>query len=178
MAEPFIAEIMLFAGNFPPRGWAFCEGQILLITQNTALFSLLGTTYGGDGRTTFALPDLRGRPPIGPGRGAGLPDYRWGERSGVEERVLVAANLPAHAHQVAPPCDDVDSTTSSPVGANPGADSSGLPTAIYASAPEAAFTMGSSTTSAVGGNQPVPMRDPTLAVSFCIALVGLYPSRS
>ena len=178
MAEPFIAEIMLFASNFAPRGWMFCEGQLLPIAQYQALFSLVGTTYGGDGRTTFGLPDLRGRPPISPGQGAGLPNYRWGDRSGVEERVLAAANLPTHTHQVAPPCDDVDSTTSSPAGAYPGADSSGLPTAIYASAPEAALTMGSSTTSAVGGNQPVPMRDPTLAISFCIALVGLYPSRS
>ena len=178
MATPFIAEIMLFGGNFPPVGWAFCEGQILPISQNTALFSLLGTTYGGDGRTTFALPDLRGRPAIGPGRGVGLPDYQWAQRSGVEERVLAVANLPAHTHQVAPPCDDVGSNTNSPVGAHPGADSSGLPTAFYASAPEAALTMGSSTTSAVGGNQPIPMRDPTLAVSFCIALVGIYPSRA
>ena len=86
--EPFIGQVMLFAGNFAPRGWAFCEGQLMAISSNAALFSILGTTYGGDGRTTFALPDLRGRVPIGPGTGPGLPTYRLGQRGGLANTQL------------------------------------------------------------------------------------------
>src|SRR5687767_4659649 len=98
MAEPFIAQITLFAGNFAPRGWAFCQGQILSIAQNTALFSLLGTTYGGDGQTTFALPDLRGRVPVGTGQGPGLSPYQAGQKSGVENTTLLSTQMPAHVH--------------------------------------------------------------------------------
>ena len=97
MSEPFIGQVMLVGFNFPPRGWSFCEGQLLPISQNTALFSLLGTTYGGDGRTSFGLPDLRGRAPFGPGTRPGLSPVGWGERGGAETRTLVAANLPPHA---------------------------------------------------------------------------------
>ena len=100
MNEPYIAGIVLFAGNFAPRGWAFCNGQILSIAQNTALFSLLGTTYGGNGQTTFALPDLRGRVPIQPGQGPGLPLYDLGEAGGAPTTTLVANNLPAHSHSL------------------------------------------------------------------------------
>ena len=98
MSEPFIAEIILFAGNFAPRGWAFCQGQILSIAQNTALFSILGTTFGGDGQTTFALPDLRGRVPVGLGQGPGLPNVNLGEVGGEPTHTLINTEMPAHSH--------------------------------------------------------------------------------
>jgi microcystin-dependent protein len=97
MSDPFVGEIRMFAGNFAPRGWAFCNGQLIPISQNTALFSLLGTTYGGDGRSTFALPDLRGRVPLHAGQGSGLSDYPLGSRGGSEQVVLTTAQLPAHS---------------------------------------------------------------------------------
>src|SRR5689334_24076195 len=98
MSEPFLAEIVLFAGNFAPRGWAFCWGQILSIAQNTALFSLLGTTYGGNGQTTFALPNLASRFPIGAGQGPGLSNYTLGQLAGTESTTLTINNMPAHNH--------------------------------------------------------------------------------
>jgi microcystin-dependent protein len=98
MSEPFIAEIRIFAGNFPPRGWAFCNGQLLQIAQNTALFSLIGTTYGGDGRTTTALPDLQGRAPLHPGHGPGLSSRRLGEAGGEVVVELTPAEMPSHSH--------------------------------------------------------------------------------
>ena len=106
--DPFIGQIELFGFNFAPRGWAKCEGQILSISSNQALFSLLGTTYGGDGRTTFALPDLRGRAALHTGTGPGLSTYSWGQKSGSPSSPLVPAQLPPHTHSVAPACDDVD----------------------------------------------------------------------
>src|SRR5512137_2743840 len=98
MADPFLAQIIMFGGNFPPLGWAFCDGQVLPIAQNTALFSLLGTTYGGDGRTTFALPDLRGRMPMAQGQGPGLSLRSLGESSGESQHTLSAAEMPPHRH--------------------------------------------------------------------------------
>ena len=99
MAEPFIGQIQIFGFNFPPRGWSFCDGQLLPIAQNTALFSLLGTTFGGDGRTTFGLPDLRGRVAIHPGTGPGLPPVTWGQRGGAASTVLTTNQMPNHNHQ-------------------------------------------------------------------------------
>ncbi|MEX1309383.1 MAG: tail fiber protein, partial [Candidatus Sulfomarinibacteraceae bacterium] len=101
MASPFIGQIQLFGFNFPPRGWAFCEGQLLAISSNTALFSLLGTTFGGDGRTTFGLPDLRGRSAVGVGNGPGLSSVSWGQRSGAENVTLNVNTLPSHTHSAA-----------------------------------------------------------------------------
>ena len=99
MSEPFIAEIKIFAGNFAPRGWAFCSGQLLQIAENTALFSLVGTTYGGDGRTTFGLPDLQGRAPMHPGSGPGLSSYRLGPKTGAETVTLSDNQMPSHSHK-------------------------------------------------------------------------------
>src|SRR6187399_1257120 len=117
MSEPFLAEIVMFAGNFAPRGWAFCQGQILAISQNTALFSLLGTTYGGNGQTTFALPDLRGRVPVGTGQGPGLPTMDLGQVGGEPTHTLITTEMPAHQHAL--PCSADDATQGSPVGRYP-----------------------------------------------------------
>src|SRR3954469_21155899 len=101
MTDPFLAEIRMFSGNFPPVGWAMCDGQLMPIRQNTALFSLLGTTYGGDGRVTFGLPDLRGRVPINAGQGPGLSNYSLGEVAGTESVTILQSQMPAHTHAVA-----------------------------------------------------------------------------
>jgi microcystin-dependent protein len=117
--EPFIGQIMMFGGSFAPRGWAFCEGQLLPISQNAALFSILGTTYGGDGRSTFALPDLRGRVAIHPGSGPGLSNYRLGEKGGVESVALNVNQIPAHSHGISASngtADSADPTASSGFG--------------------------------------------------------------
>src|SRR5688572_3290597 len=117
MSEPFIGSIVLFCGNFAPKGWATCDGQLLSIAQNSALFSILGTTFGGNGQTTFALPDLRGRVPLHPGQGPGLSPYTLGESMGVENVSLLATQMPAHSHAFSAPCSDGAPSTPSPVGA-------------------------------------------------------------
>src|SRR5690242_6832737 len=126
MANPFLGEIRIFAGNFAPRGWALCNGQILSIAQNTALFSILGTTYGGNGQTTFALPNLQGRVPIHPGQGPGLSSYNLGEQAGAENTTLLITNMPAHNHTAAVSISASQATqspTADPNNAFPGADS-------------------------------------------------------
>lgn len=158
--EPFIGQIMLFAGNFAPRGWALCNGQLLPIAQNTALFSILGTTYGGNGQTTFALPDLRGRAPIHWGQGPGLNPYTLGEQGGAESVTLTTANLPPHTHglQFAP-------------------DASGDPShSIAASATQEKLHGGD--TQVAGAGQPFDNRAPYLVMNYCIALEGVYPSQA
>lgn len=173
MAEPFVGEIRMFAGNFAPRGWAFCDGQLLAISQNDALFSLLGTIYGGDGQSTFALPDLRGRLPVHAGTGSGLSPRQLGQRSGAESVTLTANEMPAHVHP---------SATTAPAGAgDPGGRRVGNTgdTAIFAAgaaAPDVA--MSAATGGNTGGSQPHSNLMPFLCVSFIIALFGIYPSRS
>ena len=182
MAEPFLGQIILFAGNFPPRGWAFCDGQLLPIAQNTALFSLLGTIYGGDGRTTFALPDLRGRAPIHAGHGPGLTNYSLGQRGGVENVVLSAQQLPAHGHIAT-------TTTKAQSG---GGDSASPKDAVWAqdgtvgaqpystSAPNSTMRSDAVEVSVqnTGGSQGHENRQPYLTINYIIALTGLFPSRS
>jgi microcystin-dependent protein len=172
MSEPFLAEIRMFAGNFAPQGWAFCDGSILPIAQNTALFSLLGTTYGGNGQTTFALPDLRGRYAMNAGNGPGLTPRVLGEVSGEENHTLVTAETPAHSHSVGCVVD---------AGADSGRPNGNLPSVsastIYASTP-ADQAMNSSMIGISGGSQPHNNMPPYLCVNFIIALNGIYPARN
>ena len=170
--EPFIGEIIMFGGNFAPRGWAFCDGQLLPINQNTALFSLIGTIYGGDGRTTFALPDLRGRVSIHAGHGPGLSDYRLGAKSGVENVTLTDAQIPNHTHGIHAANTGGDDTN--PLTAN-GFGVAGDDLYIE-DAP--GTTMPGPIMTSVGGSQQHTNLQPSLAVNFIIALVGVYPSRS
>jgi microcystin-dependent protein len=162
----------MFAGNFAPRGWAFCDGQLLAVSQNDALFSLLGTIYGGDGRTTFGLPDMRGRIPIHAGTGPGLSPRRLGEKGG-QERVTVTVNqLPSHGHAIQ--ASTAAGTQNSPDGKFLGASPNMR--IFRPGAPSVALSAASITN--VGGNQSHTNLMPTLCVNFIIALFGIYPSRS
>lgn len=163
MSEAYLGEIRIFAGTFAPNGWAFCDGALLPISGNDALFSLLGTTYGGDGQTTFALPDLRGRSLVGKGQGPGLAGYQLGEAGGVEEVTLTPAQLPA---------EDVPTTSEVRTRSVPQPGSSLATGGAYAAAPRANTSL-----APVGGNQPHENMPPFLAVNWIIALVGIYPSR-
>lgn len=172
MSEPFVAEIRIFAGNFAPRGWAFCNGQLLPISQNTALFSLIGTTYGGDGRSTTALPNLQGRAPMHPGRGPGLTSRRLGEQGGVETVTLSEAQIPSHQHAANATTDSANQR--SPGGHTP-AVGGGRGTTFYAAPENPGAFSGLQNT---GGSQAHNNLQPYLVMNFIIALVGLYPSRS
>lgn len=174
MAEPFLGQIKMFGGNFAPRGYAFCDGTILPISQNQALFSLLGTTYGGDGRTTFALPDLRGRLPVHEGTGTGLTPRPLGAKGGAEAVTLNAAQLPAHSH--AARCVTPAGNTNDAAGAV-WADDAGVSSGTYSTATPNA-TMASSAISNAGGNQAHTNVQPFLCVNFIIALQGIFPSRN
>ncbi len=169
MSEPFLAEVRIVGFNFAPRGWAFCDGQILPINQNQSLYSLLGTTYGGDGRTTFALPDLRGRTPIHAGQGAGLTSRTLGSKSGEETHVLTTAEMPDHDH--------VARASTDPVTAPVPAGRVLADTTIYHDATNG-VDLHSSSVSNQGGGQGHPNMQPYLALNFCIALQGLFPSRN
>jgi microcystin-dependent protein len=173
VSEPFIAEIRIFAGNFAPRGWAFCNGQLLPIAQNTALFSLIGTTYGGDGRTTTGLPNLQGRMPMHPGRGPGLTSRRLGEKGGFETVTLTEAQMSSHNHSLvaaAIPGNDNDPTDDGYWATSVGANS-------YATANNL-VQMAAEALPAAGGSQAHNNRQSYLTLNFIIALIGIYPSRS
>ena len=172
--DPFLGQIVMFGGNFAPRGWAFCNGQLLAISQYSALFSILGTTYGGDGRTTFALPDLRGRAPVSAEQGPGLSDYRLGEKRGNENTTLSVANLPSHTHTARAQSGDGDSAT--PVG-NVWSDDLGVSSATYSTA-GANSNMNTQAIANTGGNAAFSNTAPRLAVYFIIALQGTFPSRN
>lgn len=173
MAEPFLGELRLFGGNFAPQGWALCNGQLLPINQNQALFSILGTTYGGDGRTTFALPDLRGRVPTHQGQGSGLSPYVIGETLGVESVTLNVNQMPAHQHTVNASANK--GNKASPIGEYPATDAAGI-TAEYNATPTGVMNAG--VISPAGGNQPHENRQPTLVLTWIIALQGIFPSRN
>ena len=171
MSEPFVGEIRMFAGNFAPRGWAFCDGQLLAVSQNDALFSLYGTTYGGDGRTTFGLPDMRGRLPIHQGSGPGLSTRRLGAKGGAEHVTLTTNQLASHTHDLmantepGTTVDPENMVTAQGVGVN-----------FYAE--QAPDTMMASTMlTHSGGSQSHTNLMPALCVNFIVALFGIYPSR-
>lgn len=168
MSEPFLAEIKIVGFNFAPRGWAFCDGQILPINQNQSLYSLLGTTYGGDGRTSFALPDLRGRAPLHPGTNL------LGAKAGVESNSLTVAEMPAHSHQARAADATANETTPQD---NLLASSGGgrRPLVPYGAANNLTPMAASQN---AGSGVPVDNMQPCLALNFCIALQGLFPSRS
>ncbi|KAA3650177.1 MAG: phage tail protein [Proteobacteria bacterium] len=172
MSEPFVGEIRMFAGNFAPRGWAFCDGQLLAISQNDALFSLLGTIYGGDGRTTFGLPDMRGRIPNHAGHGPGLSDRRLGAKYGMEQESLTVNQLPSHNHPF---------QVSSAAGTQSNNENQFLATSsnVRVYRPVAANTSLEPTAiTNTGSSQPHNNMMPFLCINFIIALVGIYPSRT
>jgi microcystin-dependent protein len=175
MAEAFLGEIRIFAGNFAPNGWALCEGQLLPIAQNTALFSLLGTMYGGDGKTNFALPDLRGRVVMAFGQGPGLSPYQQGQVGGAESEKLTAAQMPAHSHSVGA---TETATTNDPKGAVPAKYVSPAAGAHVYGAHSDGTAMNASMIGASGGGQPVSVMQPYLVINYIIAMQGIYPSRN
>jgi microcystin-dependent protein len=192
MSNPFIGEIKMFAGNFAPRNYAFCNGQLLSIAQNTALFSILGTTYGGDGRTTFALPNLQSRGPIHWGTGPGLSPVVLGEEGGVENVTLLQSEMPMHTHvatlgvgnaTVSLPCSTSAGDSDSPAGRIPAISSGGEEqytdaTSANAQTAPVTFNVPNPNISIAGGSQPHENRPPFLAVTFIIALYGIFPSRN
>ncbi len=171
MSEPFVGEIRMFAGNFAPRGWAFCDGQLLAVSQNDALFSLFGTIYGGDGRTTFGLPDLRGRVPVHAGQGPGLSERRLGSKGGAENVTVTVNQLASHTHLVKGTNEPADATV--PSSRLPAGSST---VSLYAStAPTVDFN--AAAVPAVGGSQSHDNLMPFLCINFIVALIGIYPSR-
>lgn len=173
MSDPFVAEIRLGGFNFAPKGWAFCDGQLIPLSQNTALFSLLGTTYGGDGKSNFSLPNLQGRMPMHPGQGPGLSLHDLGETGGTETVTLLESEIPRHTHQ-ALAASPADPAVASPAGA------------VLGTAPTRPYIAPASNTSAVtmappqpaGGSQPHNNLPPYLVMNFIIALQGVFPPRS
>jgi microcystin-dependent protein len=170
--DPFVAEIRIFPFNFAPKGWAFCDGQILPLSQNTALFSLLGTTYGGDGKSNFALPNMQGNAPMHPGQGPGLSLHDLGETGGSETVSLLESEIPSHSHTVtASTGDGTDQQAGSELFAG------GVGVALYA-APAALTSLSGNAVTPAGGDQPHNNMQPYLTLNFCIALQGVYPPRT
>lgn len=171
MSQPFIGEIRLFGGTFAPAGWAMCDGQLIPISENDALFNLIGTTYGGDGQETFALPNLQSRVPIHQGQGSGISqNYQLGESGGAESVTLTTQSIPQHSHPAL--CSNVNGTASNPVGGVwATSDSTQYQTG---SAPDT--NMGNMPTTAAGGSQPHDNMIPYLVVTFIISLFGIFPS--
>jgi microcystin-dependent protein len=175
MSNPFVAEIRIFPFNFPPKGWAFCDGQIMSISQNTALFSLLGTTYGGDGKSNFALPNLQGSAPMHPGQGPGLSLHDLGETGGSDTVTLLESEIPSHGHgMMGTPIAAILTTPSPTTGFG---KSAGV--AAYCTVSNTNLTqMSDSTIAPAGGDQPHNNLMPYLTLNFCIALQGVYPPRT
>jgi len=178
MADPFVAEIRTFAFNFAPKGWAFCNGQVMSISQNTALFSLLGTTYGGDGKSNFALPNLQGSAPMHPGQGPGLSLHDLGETGGSDTVTLLQTEMPTHTHAIN--CID-----GGRVGGQSGVPTNailvktgGAPANAYTTGATQNLTMAGNMVGVVGGSQPHNNLMPYLTLNFCIALQGVFPPRS
>lgn len=174
--EPFIGMIQIFGFNFAPRGWAMCDGSLLSIAQNTALFSLLGTTYGGNGQTTFALPDLRGRVPVGFGQGPGLSANELGQAAGSENVTLLTNQIPAHTHQMMASSDaqSAGGASGNSLGSAARGSTAGN---VYVPGATSQVAMASITTP-VGGSQPHSNMQPYLVMNYCIAVEGIFPSRN
>jgi microcystin-dependent protein len=170
--DPFVAEIRIFPFNFAPKGWAWCDGQLLPLSQNTALFSLLGTTYGGDGKSNFALPDLQGRAPMHPGQGPGLSLHDLGETGGSETVALLESEIPSHSHTVHASAQDA--TTRIVSGQQP---ATGIGVSLYAAGP-GDTTLAPTALTPAGGDQPHNNMQPYLTLNFNIALQGVYPPRT
>lgn len=173
MSDPFVGEIKMFAGNFPPNGWAFCQGQLLPISENDVLFNLIGTTYGGDGQETFALPNLSGRLPVHQGQGSGLTNRVIGELGGVEEVTLTVQQIPAHSHS------QLASTalgTEGNAAGNVPAQSNSL--TLYRVPDNTPVALNAGTLLPAGGSQPHTNLQPYLCVNFIISLFGIYPTQS
>ena len=173
MADPFVAEIRIFPFNFAPRGWAWCDGQLMPLSQNTALFSLLGTTYGGNGKSNFALPDLQGRAPMHPGQGPGLSLHDLGETGGSETVSLLESEIPAHSHTMSASADPADLRIPAPtrsMATSSGGNIYGPAANLVSLAPEALAP--------AGGDQPHNNMQPYLTLNFCIALQGVFPPRT
>jgi microcystin-dependent protein len=179
MANPFVAEIRIFPFNFAPKGWAFCDGQLLPISQNTALFSLLGTTYGGDGKSNFALPNLQGSSPMQPGQGPGLSDYFLGQEGGTDTVTLLQTEIPLHSHAFN--ADNHPATTGNPAGGSyaqgqwTALPNSGNVNIYFVAAPDTALNPNA--IGPAGGGQPHNNLMPYLTLNFCIALQGVFPAR-
>ena len=172
----YLGEIKMFAGNFAPTGWALCNGQILQISQNAALFSLLGTTYGGDGKTTFALPDLRGRFPMHAGAGTGLTSRVLGETGGQETVALTEAQMPPHTHSSVLMADSTVATTDGPQRALPARNASATP--AYGKSANSSMASGAVVVGVAGGGQPHPNMPPYECVNFIIATQGIFPAQN
>jgi microcystin-dependent protein len=177
MSDQYVGEIRMFGGTFAPRGWALCAGQLMAISQNQALFAILGTTYGGDGVQTFALPDLRGRAPVHQGQGPGLSNYVLGEVIGKENNQLTVNQMPAHTHMVRCDSNTADTTLFDPTNnywSAQSAQQQGLP--FFSNTKNQ--TMAPASVRVAGGSQPFEILQPLLCVTFIIALEGIFPSRN
>jgi microcystin-dependent protein len=172
MSQPYVGEIRMFGGNFAPSGWAFCDGQLMQISENDTLFNLIGTTYGGDGQETFALPDLQGRLPMHAGQGPGLSNYQIGEKAGVETVTLTTQQNPTHTHAVVVSGDLANSNSP-----NNSMLAQSTQILLYTQDTASKF-MAPSALSPVGGSQPHENMQPFLVISFIISLFGVYPSQS
>lgn len=177
MADPFVAEIRIFPFNFAPNGWAWCDGQLMPISQNTALFSLLGTTYGGNGKSNFALPDLQGRAPMHPGQGPGLSLHDLGETGGSDTVSLLESEIPAHSHALsASNAASDEEGQKSPASAVPGSQQGS--NLLYASLASNLVAMAPESLAPAGGDAPHNNLMPYLTFYFCIALQGVFPPRT
>jgi len=173
--DPFVAEIRIFPFNFAPKGWAFCDGQILPLSQNTALFSLLGTTYGGDGKSNFALPNMQGNAPMHPGQGPGLSLHDLGETGGSETVSLLESEIPSHSHQLRASVENGTQGTLTP---NITLATSVGGTLYQSTTNQNLVSMNGNALAPAGGDQPHNNMQPYLTLNFCIALQGVYPPRS
>jgi microcystin-dependent protein len=174
MANPFVAEIRIFGFNFAPKGWAMCNGQLMPISQNTALFSLLGTFYGGDGKSTFALPDLQGAAPVHQGQGPGLSEYFLGQTGGSETITLLESEIPVHSHNLM--AANSASISQSPAGQLPAGGIGGV--AMYREPGATDASLAAEAAAVTGGSLPHNNLQPLLTFNFCIAMQGVFPPRS